>query len=304
MTRYLVLSAFMALFLFTALQCSSGGSDPSSPPVSPVEGMQTAQASGGGNVLLGLWEFAIDIENNSVDITRLRQGDLAINILKFLEKVPYTNVTVDYSTFELNAEEKRGKFDLIITQAATSPDNRFTIFDLRGVFFGPDVRNADGWTAMMNPADFSGVPFGYTNGLLGVPHSVANYTGDWFGYKYFADGLGQDDDYTSFFSNEDNLLNRGKFSEGAKNRRHYELYWSIPGYKTYPVFNYALVASYDFPDGTPPYDINNWTLETGNVAESFCGEITVTSNELCLESGVLSGTIDLARPIHHRVWAA
>jgi hypothetical protein len=292
MKRYLFFGALIAIFLFTALQCSSGG-DPSTPPVNPGEAMQTVQMNSGSDVLLGLWEFAFDVENNSVEITRLRQGDLAINVLKFLEKVPYTNLTVDYTTFELNAEEKRGKFDLIITQAATSPDNRFTIFDLRGVFFGPDVRNADGWTAMMNPADFTGVPFGYTNGLLGTPHSVANYTSDWFGYKYFGDGIGQDDDYTTFFSDEANLLNRGMFSEGAQRRRHYELYWSIPGYKNYPVFNYALVASYDFPDGDAPYDLDNWTLETGNVAESFCGEITVTKNDIYLDNGELNGTLDL-----------
>ena len=248
MRHYLFLAIFILLFMLTALHCSGQG-DPSTPAPNPADSVPAAQVDAGSNVVLGLWQFTLDPENNSMDITQLRQGELAIDILKFLEKVPYTNFTVDYTTFHLDAVAKTGTFDLIITQAATSPDDRFTVFDVRGVFFGPDVRNADGWTAMMNPADFSGVPFGYTNGLLGVPHSVANYTGDWFGYKYFADGIGQDDDYTDFFSNESNLANRGMFSEGAQRRRHYELYWSLPGYKPYPVFNYALVASYNFPEG-------------------------------------------------------
>jgi hypothetical protein len=292
MRRYLFLAIFILLILFTALHCSGGG-DPSTPSPSPDAVVPAARAEAGSNVVLGLWQFTIDPENNSMDITQLRQEDLAIDILKFLEKVPYTNFTVDYGTFHLDAVAKTGTFDLIVTQAATSPDDRFTVFDVRGVFFGPEVRNADGWTAMMNPADFSGVPFGYTNGLLGVPQSTAHFTGDWFGYKYFGDGIGQNDDYTDFFSNEANLVNRGMFTEGAQRRRHYELHWSIPGYKTYPVFNYALVASYNFPQGTPPYDLDNWDPETGNVAESFCGEIDVASNKICIEEGILTGSIDL-----------
>jgi hypothetical protein len=144
----------------------------------------------------------------------------------------------------------------------------------------------------MAPEYFEGQPFGYINGLLGVSNSIANFNEDIYGYKYFCDGLGLDDDLPAFFSKPANLAKRGVFSEGAALKRHYQLEWGGTGYSIL-VFNYAVYANYDWPVGTPPIELNDFPITTANSQEAFCTKITEIDNNLYYATGGGGGTISL-----------
>ena len=269
----------LAGMLIVGLHCASGEGAPSLPAMVPGTPSAATPTSAGDNYLWGVWQISIEKATGEVAVTRLRQCDLALNVTGFLEPPALKNLSIDFNTLIIDSPNNYIGVDVMLTHPLKTPDAVFTGFDVRGVVFGPEVRNADGWTAMMNPEDFSGVPFGYVNGLLGAPYSYAHYQGDWFGYKYFCDGLGLVDNVTLFFSNETNLEKRGIFKEGQINRRHYDLYFG-GDYTAFLVFNYAVVASYNWPTGSPPYDMADFDISTSNVAEPFCGNIINVKNNL------------------------
>jgi len=279
MLRKIGWAVFLAGMLVVGLHCGSGQGTPSSPLMVPGSRDVSTPTPAGDNYLWGVWRVSIEKATGEVSITQLRQCDLALNVTGFLEPPPLKNLNIDFNTLLIDGPNNHIGVDVILTHPFVTPDKVFTGFDVRGVVFGPEVRNADGWTAMMNPTDFTGVPFGYINGLLGAPDSYGNYTGDWFGYKYFCDGLGLEDDAALFFSNESNLQNRGIFQEGSINKRHYELYFGGE-YTAFLIFNYAVVASYNWPNGSSPYDMEDFEITTANVAEPFCGNIINLENNL------------------------
>jgi hypothetical protein len=163
-------------------------------------------------------------------------------------------------------------------------------FDVRGVVFGPWLDNSDGLTIVMSPEFFKqkNIGFGYQDGMLGVPDSVADYTG-LAGYKYFADGLWKTDDLYTFFANPENMANRGKFGpKPQKNSRHYILDWTGTAYG-FMTFNYAIYANYNWPTGTAPYDVEDFPITTANSQEAFCAKATETYNSLWAVTGSTSG---------------
>ena len=270
---------FLAGILVIGLQCSSGDGTPALPVMEPGTRAVSAPTPSGDNYLWGIWQVSIEKATGKISLAQLRQSDLALNVTGFLEPPPLKNLNIDFGTLIIDPTNNYVGVDVMLTHPLQTPDAVFTGFDVRGVVFGPEVRNADGWTAMMNPQDFSGLPFGYQDGLLGAPYSFAHYTGDWFGYKYFCDTLGLTDDVGVFFNNEANIEKRGIFKEGNINRRHYDLYFG-GDYTSFLVFNYAVVASYNWPTGTAPYDMEDFDITTANVAEPFCGKLINTKNNL------------------------
>jgi hypothetical protein len=142
--------------------------------------------------------------------------------------------------------------------------------------------NPDGYSRWWNPAEFpvnDGTIFSYTDGLLGTPDSVAEYNSTLNAYKYFCDDLGADDPL-----DEIAIDSRGVFSAGNKNIRHYSIEIGGDGL----VFNYAVDANWQFPQGTPPYTVPDDFGPGANRPEAWNISVTELSNTLW-NDGVASG---------------
>ena len=174
----------LALILMSAFifGCSGGSQN----PITPDENKQVADATN-KSMMMGLWQVVIDKNTGSVDITRLRQLEAMINVIGFLEPPPLGNMTIDFDTLVIDFDNNLVAADVILSHPID--DAVFMGFDVRGIVFGPELTNADGCTPAMSPLNFEGEPFGYTDGLLGVSNSSANFNDEVNGYKYFADGL-------------------------------------------------------------------------------------------------------------------
>ncbi len=281
-------SILVVLLIAFATGCSGNGNGGAVLP--DTASPDTAQSMTGAG-LWGSWQVAIDPYTQGVEITQLRQCDYILNVLGFLEPPALTGMTINFDTLAIDFDNQLISVDVVLTHPLVSPEGVFQGFDVRGIVFGPAVTNADGLTVVMNPEDFTSVPFGYQDGLLGAPDSYANYDGLW-GYRYFADNLDMDDDLATFFSVQENLDARGIFSEGTQNVRHYELAWGGSGYDML-IFNYAVYANYNWPVGDPPYELEDFLITTANCQEAFCASITETYNTLNYYEGAGTGMISL-----------
>jgi len=286
--RKLFLITMMTL-IFAAFGCSGGSV--SSPTV--PDGQNTVNGQGtSGTSCLGIWQFTIDAKAKAVDITELRTSDLSLNVLPFMEPPVLKNLTIDFNTLSIDQANDYIGVDVIFTHPFVTPDGVFRGFDVRGVVFGPEVTDADGYTPLLRPKDFISEPFGYVDGLLGTPQSAANYQRDENGFKYFCDGLGADALLKDFFSDEANLADRGSFGEGKQNKRHYDLDFAA-GESNFFVFNYAVLANYDWPAGDPPYALDDFPIASANMAEAFCFSNTIGENTLYFDGTTGGGKVSL-----------
>jgi hypothetical protein len=181
----------------------------------------------GTTACLGLWQAVASPDSGTLELTPIRGGEYMLNVIGFLEPPALVNLQIDFETLFIDFDTDEIYVDVILRHPLNSPV--FKGFDVRGVVFGPRVVNADGYTPAMNPDLFTGVPFGYSDGLLGAPASASGFDDEISGYKYFCDGLGLDEDLPGFFTDPDSLEDRGVFSDGAVNRRHYDLAWEGSG---------------------------------------------------------------------------
>lgn len=241
-----------------------------------------------------MWQCVVDWDAGTVEMLPLRQADKALNIVSLLEPPAGVNLGVKLGTLIVDAENHTLSTDVFIKHPVSPMFGRFNGFDVRGIVFGPELTNADGMSAYFNPDDFTGTPYGYIDGLLGVPDMTGHYSELFNGYKYFCDDLGPDDDLAEFFSVPDNLANRGIFTEGTKNSRFYELYFG-PNPNKFMVFNYAVYASHAWPKGPPPFDIDAFDVTTANQAEPVFADVTEVFNSLTYnpDFGVGMGAIGL-----------
>jgi hypothetical protein len=224
----------------------------------PIPTAQRESASQVHN-LAALYTFSFDAEKVKLDIAPLRDAQLHLNAVKFLEPAPLIFLTLEsglkYSGSILDVDI--GLRHPMIAGA------QYTGFDVCGIVFthgsvsgfhdpdvvlaGPDdfrLLNPDGYTRWWNPKEF---PHGdttssYRDGLLGTPAAYADFNTTVNGYKYFADGLGKDDPISALDQSK-----RGMFQVFSKNIRHYTL--RIPGNL---IFNYAVDACWKKPTGGPP----------------------------------------------------
>jgi hypothetical protein len=287
-TRWLSFTVAVLIFL-TAIGCSGNGI-PLAPDTesNPVPGHSGA----GKSAMIGLYQVVVDKETSNVEIYTMRTADGTLNVLGFMEPPALVNMTIDFNTLEINSEESSILVDVILTHPFVTQNHDFTGFDVRGVVYGPDILNADACSPLMNPGDFASAPFGYSDGLLGAPYLTADYDEDYWGYKYFADGIGLNENLVDYYSDPDNLANRGRFSEGANISRHYELDWDGTDYNFF-VFNYSIVASYDWPVGDPPYDLDSFGITTANMSEAFCVTAYEVSNGLYYDGETGGGAVDI-----------
>ena len=279
------ITIILALSLFAS--CSGVGDGPTipDPAVSGARDMGNAEA--GSTMCLGFYQVTYDKASGNIDITIPRNADKIINVLSFLEPPALAGLTIDFSTLVFN--DPVLEVDVILKHPI--PDPVYMGFDVRGVVFGPKVGNADGLTIIPSPEFFTGVPFGYQNGLLGVPDSSADFEG-LAGYKYFCDDLGLDEVLAEFMSDPANYTNRGVFSDGSNLSRHYVLDWGNVEHP-FMIFNYAIYANYDWPVGDPPIDLDNFEITAANSSEAFCADITEVSNSLWFSEGSGGGSISL-----------
>ena len=286
MARFLVVLLGALLIATLIYGCSSGGGEI---PVVPDEG-RTAVESLSNQHLMGFWQVMIDTTTGTGEIVDLRSSDLIINVLGFMEPPPLVSLNIDWNTLIIDDVNNQIIVDVIFSHPI--PDAVFMGFDCRGMVFGPDVLNADGYSVVCSPEFFDGVPFGYMDGLLGAPHSIAGYSG-LAAYKYFCDGLGKDDVLSDFMDDEGNLADRGVFSEAPqKNTRHMILDWNNSA-QAFFVFNYAVYANYDWPVGDPVDSPDDFDITTANSAEAFCCSVYELANSLFFASGSGGGDISL-----------
>jgi len=277
--RYLALQLLIILMI---LGCS-GGNNPTIPvPVSapPADSAANAEREANGvTACVELMQVSINKNTGAVEIFPLRGAQLALNVLSLLEPPAGKYLKIDWNTLVIDQANLYVGVDVILTHPINLPF--FRGFDVRGIVFGPDVTNADGYTTFLNPGDFTGVPYGYQNGLLGTPDEIAQFEtgGNLWGYKYFCDCLGLKESLPEFFADPVNIANRGTFSPGAVNRRHYNLQFS-PGPGDFLVFNYAVLASFHAPSGQKPWDIDDFEITSCNAAEAFMCSVNVLENTL------------------------
>jgi hypothetical protein len=254
--------------------------------------------------LWGLWQGIIDPGAKAVEIVQLRTPEFHLNALPFLEPPALVNLTIETLQFNGNIIEAdiglRHPF-LGLTE--------FTGFDVCGIFItsgtmsgfadsdiimpGPgDTRilNPDGYSRWWNPAEFPvnlGTINSYNDGLLGTPDESANFNCTINGYKYFSDDLAANDPVANAIP-----ANRGMFSAGMKNVRHYTLDMADG-----LVFNYAVDASWQYPQGNPPYEAPGDFGPGANRSEAWNIDVEISNSTLWNDGidngGFIGMTIDV-----------
>lgn len=290
--RYLI-PLIIAVLLFNG-GCSNGGSN----PVSVVPAEPNELRSSSSHKCFGLWQFTLDPVKQTLEFTVLRQGNLHLNALPFLEPPPLIFLTLEsliFTDFTVEA-------DIGIIHPLDG-FTEFTGFDVCGIVIsrgtmtdfdedvtmagGGDVRllNPDGYTRWWNPKEFPHTPGqGYTDGLLGTPNFFADYNSIINPYKYFADELTVNEDISGLSTGS-----RGVFSAGEKNIRRYII-------ETGPnplYFNYAVDACWEPPQGYPPWTVPDDFPEEANRVEPYRVEVNEVTNTLHYEdhpSGACGGS--------------
>lgn len=252
-----LLTVVISAFLLIA-GCSSGEipTTPSQQEINPSSNAQT-------HTCLGLWQFRIDPENESIEVVPLRGEQLHMNGLAFMEPpvgrslsidevvdMTSNEVTVD---IRLNHPYPGMDFACAFDVCGILISHGSKYFPLSDKLYFPDegdvrLLNPDGYIRWWNPEEFPPNPTvphqGYVDGLLGKPNSVAEFDATLNGYKYFSSDLA---DPESPLSELDPSL-RGAFVPGTSCVRRYQIAFS-PGNL---VFNYAVDASWARPTSGGP----------------------------------------------------
>ncbi len=258
----------------------------------------------------GLWQFVADPEKKTLDVMMLRTGAMHVNVLPFLDQPPYVYLTIESVQFNGDMID----VDIGLRHPFLGL-NRFTGFDVKGIFITNgsfnsftdsdlvmategDTRllNPDGYSRWWNPAEFphTSTMFGYMDGALGAPDSFADYNCTMNGYKYFCDDLTEPDALLS----DINPAGRGVFSAGQKNVRHYSIELGTDGL----VFNYAVDASWQFPQGDPPWVVPDSFGPNANQPEAYRIEVSETAKTLYYDEVEQIGGGDVSLSIDTYDW--
>ena len=273
----------------------------------PGEQVASDSPNAGSHMLWGLYQFYCDRNAGAIDVVPLRDSDVHLNALRVLEPPVGLYLTVENIMFSGDKIEcdvgLRHPFLGLV---------QYTGFDVCGIlisrgsiggFTDPDLLlpgdadfrllNADGYTRWWNPAEFpvnNGTMFGYTDGLLGTPQSVANFNATLNGYKYFCDELADPDDP---IYNVD-PARRGVFSAGQKNVRHYVIGVGDAGM----IFNYAIDACWKFPTGNPPWEVPGDFPQAANRPEAWNISANIVENTLWNDGTNYGGDLNMAIDVY------
>ncbi len=298
-TRKFVTVMLAAAIIILAGCSSESGINPSS-PIQQARDHQSVES----HALWGLYQLTCDPAADTVDVLPIRAADMHLNVLPFLEPPPLVYLTLESApAFNgdildvdiglrhpfLGLDEFTG-FDVCGIVISTGSYSGFT--DSGITIAGPGdlyLVNADGHSRWWNPDEFpfnpSATAFGYVDGLLGSPNAVSGYNATLNGYKYFADGLDKDEmDITGIDKSD-----RGKFSAGQKNIRHYQIDMGDEGL----IFNYAIDACWQAPGGDPPWSVPDDFAPEANRVEPWCIDVHETANSLWYYGGAGGGNISL-----------
>jgi len=248
---------------------------------------------------LGLWQFQIDPENESIDLTQLRTAETHMNGIPFMEPPAGVSLAIDqvvsFSAGEITIDlrithpyaalDKTAAFDVCgILISHGSMD--FPIFD-QFKWPGEDVvhlKNPDGYTRWWNPHEFpynADSPInGYVDGLLGTPHDVGQFTATLNGYKYFSTDLTDPEAGLEALDTE----RRGVLEPGTSAIRRYVIGFT-PGEL---VFNYAVDANWYPPTPSGPSGeviIPDDFPPSANRTEPYRVEVQNVNNGLFYDSG-------------------
>ncbi len=279
---------FATIFLFVLVFAMSGCStnrlqDPATP-----EDATGAISSNTPRQLWGIYQFTVDKSNETLETVPVRSSSVHLNALGFLEPPPLVLLTIDNLQFNGNMIEvdvglrhpflgmtQFSGFDvcgILISDGSTGGFNDAAlVYPSAGDF---RLLNSDGYTRWWNPLEFpvnTGDIFCYVDGLLGTPDSIAGYTATLNGYKYFCDSLNADDDLFNV-----DPMERGLFSPGVKNVRHYSIAMGDEGLS----FNYAVDASWQFPDGDSPWEAPDDFPPQANRPEAWFIDAEIAENSL------------------------
>ncbi len=276
--------------------CSSG--DPvTQREIMPATGiaLQSGQsdAERSDRVLWGIWDVGINKHTGEIRCEPLRDAELHVNALHFLEPPALTDLTIDSGSLVIDEPGNYVAVDVILTHPFPGSP-QFSGFDVRGIvllpgtdipfsdpslIFGgpgePALVNADGWTRWWNPREFpSPGMFGFKQGLIGARGGAGVFTATVNGYKYFADGLGSLDPITGMSPS-----GRGVFAAGSSNRRNYQIDFGIDS-GDWLNFQYAVDASWEMPDNMPyPAIPDDFPMEA-NAPEGYHVQVEEVENTL------------------------
>ena len=295
----------LAFIVMVALlvSCSGEGVDITSP-----RDERAASTGTSSHMLWGLYQFTADPVNETLEYVPLRTGEFHLNVLPFLEPPPLLYLSLESLEFNGNIIEAgiglRHPF-LGLTE--------FTGFDVCGIFISngsytgftdADIRyagpgdtylmNPDGYSRWWNPDEFppnpSAPPSGYNDGLLGTPDSFANFNSTLNAYKYYCDDLDDPDDPLSDVT----LASRGMFSPGQKNVRNFVMELGSEGL----VFNYAVDACWEFPQGDYPWSAPDDFSGNANRVEPWYISVTEIENTLYFYEGEGGGELELGIDVY------
>ncbi len=297
MNRLMAILTAMLVTAFVMIGCSGGDGSPIAPtadqePITELtaESNHTAQQGQTQTHLWGYWDVYIDAETGMVDAVPLRHATFPANLTKLPVKVYFENIVINDMTGEVDID--------IGLEHCLKSMKKYTGFDVIGVFMGdgngtypgpedfaiPGVNdqvllNADGYTRWFNAIEFQG---GGTDILKYMPgdYGTPGYdpSAELNGYKYFADGLGLNDDEFQFLIA--NSSDRGMFAEGSTNWRHYSmLFPDLPTTGKAP-FQYAVIGHWEdninYPD--PPNNVPEDFPPEANADEALVCDIVDNSN--------------------------
>jgi len=284
MNRWTVLLATLFL-MFVAVGCSSGGGTPTAPTAGPDLTGSSSHVGQAQTHLWGYYDVYIDVENQTVEAVLNRMCMFTANVTTFVNNpvsnlsfeiygtpatADYVDVDIDVTIkhpfpgmTEYNGYDVKGvfmgtgsatmKYSTKLKYAEYGTDQAVYDFNDKASLAYTDpygdelVGMPDGYTRWFNAKEFifPGI-MGYTAGKLATPAYTAMLTATLNGYKYFADGLGADEDLWTWLG--DNADTNGVFSAGTSNTRNYYLRFPTSGGVKY---GYAVVASWIDADTHP-----------------------------------------------------
>jgi len=254
----------LIIYMSLMMSCSSHQ------PVSPD--LKNSTIYGPHRQLWGLWNFEVTPDGNGsaeIEVIPVRSSQFHLNVVGIIENTPGGKLGVS------NISLVDGILDVDVTLTHPIPNPRFTGFDVRGILIGhgaghsfdPELHyagtydiqllNPDGHTTLWNPVDYQGS--GYIDGKLGKPNSIAQFTSQLNGYKYFADALTANMDVVDM-----DKSSRGAFSAGTSNTRHYEIMIGDKGL----TFQYAIDANW-YPPSEPVEVPGSFDAARANAPEPY-----------------------------------
>jgi hypothetical protein len=266
--------SILALTIIIAFSILPACSDVTNAPSHPALNGEAAIPAPGTHQLAGLWDVEVIPDgagSAEVIFKPLRSSQVHLNVVGIMESGggPAVGIIPPVTLAD-------GILDVNIQLTHPFPDlDKFTGFDVRGILIGHgsiggfsesmfyagvndmDLLNADGHTRLWNPTEYTGS--GYIDGALGKPDSIANFTANLNGYKYFADDLTSDMPLGIMLT-----ANRGAFTAGSSNVRHYRIRLGNQGL----TFQYAVDANWWTP--TEPIEVpGSFDVERANCPEPY-----------------------------------